>query len=173
MEIVLVQPEIPQNTGSTARLAAAVDLRLHLVEPIGFSLDSRHLKRAGLDYWPDVDMLVHASWQALQEEISANSNRPLKERLRLFTARGGESLFAVDFEADDVLVFGCESKGLPENLLAEYPERRVTVPMRDAVRSLNLANIVCLGAYAALHRTDGLDRFEFGEVEPGKFENEA
>ena len=160
MEIVLVHPEIPQNTGSTARLAAAVDLRLHLVEPIGFSLDSRHLKRAGLDYWPDVDMRVHPNWQTLKAELSKDSKRPLVERLQLFTARGGRSLFEVDFGADDVLVFGCESKGLPPDLLAEYPERRVRVPMRSAVRSLNLANIVCLGAYAALQHTGGLTEFQ-------------
>jgi tRNA (cytidine/uridine-2'-O-)-methyltransferase len=160
MEIVLVHPEIPQNTGSTARLAAAIDLRLHLVEPIGFSLDSRHLKRAGLDYWPDVDMHVHPDWQTMSAALSAGSTRPLEERLRLFSARGGESLFAVDFRADDVLVFGCESKGLPAELLDRHPDRRVRVPMRDAVRSLNLANIVCLGAYAALHRTGGLAQLE-------------
>jgi tRNA (cytidine/uridine-2'-O-)-methyltransferase len=159
MEIVLVQPEIPQNTGSTARLAAAVNLRLHLVEPIGFSLDSRHLKRAGLDYWPDVDMQVHPDWQTLLGKLRKDSDRPVEERLRLFTARGGCSVFEVDFCADDVLVFGCESKGLPLDLLREFPERRVRVPMRSAVRSLNLANIVCLGAYAALQHTGGLTGF--------------
>lgn len=160
MEIVLVQPEIPQNTGSTARLAAAIDMRLHLVEPIGFSLDSRHLKRAGLDYWPDVDMRVHADWQALVRELATGSSRAITERLRLFTARGGESLFAVDFQPDDVLVFGCESKGLPADLLEKNPRRRVRVPTRSSVRSLNLANIVCLGAYAALHHTGGLEPLE-------------
>jgi tRNA (cytidine/uridine-2'-O-)-methyltransferase len=165
MEIVLLYPEIPQNTGSTARLAAAIDVRLHLVEPIGFSLDSRHLKRAGLDYWPDVDMQVHPDWQTLLTVLAAGSSRPVKERLRLFTARGGESLFAVDFRCDDVLVFGCESKGLPKELLAKYLERRVRVPMRAEVRSLNLANIVCLGAYAALHHTDGLAKFDVGQSE--------
>lgn len=158
MEIVLLHPEIPQNTGSTARLAAAVDVRLHLVEPIGFSLDSKHLKRAGLDYWPDVEMLVHSNWDALESELQSESPRELAERLRLFTARGGQSLFDVNFQADDVLVFGCESKGLPEALLREHASRRVCVPMRESVRSLNLANIVCLGTYAALERTGGLPK---------------
>ena len=160
MEIVLVHPEIPQNTGSTARLAAAVGVRLHLVEPIGFSLDSKHLKRAGLDYWPDVDMSVHPSWEALADALDARSAVPLSERLRLFTARGGESLFEVDFRSDDVLVFGRESKGLPPELLQQHAARRVCVPMRESVRSLNLANIVCLGAYAALHHTGGLSALE-------------
>jgi tRNA (cytidine/uridine-2'-O-)-methyltransferase len=163
MEIVLVHPEIPQNTGSSARLAAAVDLRLHLVEPIGFSLDSKHLKRAGLDYWPDVEMQVHPDWQTLISQLALNSSRPIAERLRLFTARGGESLFRVDFHAEDILVFGCESKGLPQKLLEAFPTRRVRVPTRSAVRSLNLANIVCLGAYAALNRIDGLREFEATE----------
>ncbi len=156
MEIVLVHPEIPQNTGSTARLAAAVGVRLHLVEPIGFSLDSKHLKRAGLDYWPEVDMTVHPNWEALVASLDSDSHRPIADRLRLFTARGGESLFEVDFQPDDVLVFGCESKGLPPELLRDHTTRHVCVPMRESVRSLNLANIVCLGAYAALHHTGGL-----------------
>jgi len=160
MEIVLVHPEIPQNTGSTARLAAALGLRLHLVEPIGFSLDSKHLKRAGLDYWPDVDMIVHLDWRALVENLEWSSERPVRERLRLFTARDGTSLFEVDFQSDDVLVFGCESKGLPQELLAQNPDRRVRVPTRDSVRSLNLANIVCLGAYVALEHTGGLEHID-------------
>jgi tRNA (cytidine/uridine-2'-O-)-methyltransferase len=162
MEIVLVHPEIPQNTGSSARLAAAIGVRLHLVEPIGFSLDSKHLKRAGLDYWPDVDMSVHPNWQTLVESLAENSVRPISERLRLFTARGGASLFEVDFRPDDVLVFGRESKGLPETLLAQHADRRVRVPTRDSVRSLNLANIVCLGAYVALQRSGELDRIGTG-----------
>jgi tRNA (cytidine/uridine-2'-O-)-methyltransferase len=160
MEIVLVHPEIPQNTGSTARLAAGIDVRLHLVEPIGFSLDSKHLKRAGLDYWPDVDMTVHADWHSLVERLAEGSARPVRERLRLFTARGGASLFETDFRSDDILVFGSESKGLPETLLAQNPERRVRVPIRDSVRSLNLANIVCLGAYVALQHSGELERID-------------
>ncbi|MCP4038514.1 MAG: tRNA (cytidine(34)-2'-O)-methyltransferase [bacterium] len=160
MEIVLVHPEIPQNTGSTARLAAAIDVRLHLVEPLGFSLDSRHLKRAGLDYWPDVDMRVHSSWQALLEALADGSDRPVMERLKLFTARGGESLFAVEFRPDDVLVFGCESEGLPADLLKENAQRRIRVPTRSSVRSLNLASIVCLGAYTALDRANGQRLFD-------------
>jgi tRNA (cytidine/uridine-2'-O-)-methyltransferase len=161
MEIVLVHPEIPQNTGSTARLAAGLGVRLHLVEPIGFSLDSKHLKRAGLDYWPDVEMIVHADWHDLVEKLAAGSQRAVEERLRLFTARGGDSLFEVDFRSDDVLVFGCESRGLPRELLDKNPDRRVRVPTRDSVRSLNLANIVCLGAYVALQNSGELERIPF------------
>ncbi|MDP6989046.1 MAG: TrmH family RNA methyltransferase, partial [Planctomycetota bacterium] len=113
MEIVLVAPEIPHNTGCAARLAAATGLCLHLVEPLGFSLEDRYLKRAGLDYWPLVDLAVHGDWAAAAGALAASSERPLAERLRLFTARGGASLFACPFEPDDVLVFGSESAGLP------------------------------------------------------------
>lgn len=152
MDIVLVHPEIPHNTGCAARLAAALGLPLHLVEPLGFSLEDRYLKRAGLDYWPLVELVVHRDWDAAVEHLEPRGARPLAERLRLFTARGGSSLFATDFAKDDVLVFGSESKGLPKELVDAHPDRRVYVPIRPAVRSLNLANVVCLGAYTALDR---------------------
>jgi len=152
MEIVLVAPEIPHNTGCAARLAAALGLRLHLVEPLGFSLDDHYLKRAGLDYWPLVDLVVHPDLDRLRAHLSRGASRPFDERLRLFTARGGTSLFEADFAPDDVLVFGSESRGLPAELLEAHAERRVYVPIRAAVRSLNLANVVCLSAYTALAR---------------------
>lgn len=150
MDVVLVSPEIPHNTGCAARLCAATGVQLHLVEPLGFSLEDRYLKRAGLDYWPLVDLVVHADWEAAAAALDDGA-RPLAERLRAFTARGGESLFEAAFAADDVLLFGCESKGLPAALLGE-DARRVYVPIRPGVRSLNLANVVCLGLYTALDR---------------------
>lgn len=153
MEIVLVAPEIPHNSGCAGRLAAALGLRLHLVEPLGFSLDDRYLKRAGLDYWPLVDLALHRDWSAALAALSASSPRPMGERLRLFSARGGaSSLFETGFAADDVLVFGSESRGLPPELLAQYADRRVYIPIRSGVRSLNLANVVCLATYTALVR---------------------
>jgi tRNA (cytidine/uridine-2'-O-)-methyltransferase len=152
MEVVLVHPEIPHNTGCAARLAAGLGLRLHLVEPLGFSLEDRYLKRAGLDYWPLVDLAVHRSWSAASAALAPGSARPVAQRLRLFTARGGTSLFETAFEPDDVLVFGAESRGLPARLLQEHVERRVYVPIRPGVRSLNLANVTCLGVYTALVR---------------------
>jgi len=153
MEIVLLRPEIPHNTGCAARLAAATGLRLHLVEPLGFSLADRYLKRAGLDYWPLVELRLHATWEAACAALADGSERPLDERLHLFTARGGASLFATGFAPDDVLVFGGESAGLPAELLARHADRRVYVPIRAGVRSLNLANVVCLGVYTALVRS--------------------
>lgn len=150
MELVLVHPEIPHNSGCVARLSAALGLRLHLVEPLGFSLEDRYLKRAGLDYWPAMELHVHRDWAALAAELARGSARPFDERVRLFTARGGHSLFASGFERDDVLVFGSESRGLPAELLARHAERRVYLPIRPCVRSLNLANTVAVAAYTAL-----------------------
>ena len=152
MDIVLVEPEIPHNSGCAARLAAALGLKLHLVEPLGFSLEDRYLKRAGLDYWPAVELVVHADIAQALAALERDSTRPIAERLRLFTARGGGSLFETDFRADDVLCFGGETSGLPPELLARHPERHVYVPIRDCVRSLNLANVVCLATYTALVR---------------------
>jgi tRNA (cytidine/uridine-2'-O-)-methyltransferase len=156
MEIVLVAPEIPHNSGCAGRLSAALGLRLHLVEPLGFSLEDRYLKRAGLDYWPLVELRVHRDWPAALSALRTSSARPIAERLRLFTARGGTSLFETDFAPDDILVFGSESSGLPPALLAEFPERRVYIPIRSSVRSLNLANVLCLATYTALVRA-GVD----------------
>ncbi len=153
MDLVLVYPEIPHNSGCAARLSAATGARLHLIEPLGFSLEDRYLKRAGLDYWPQVNLIVHRDWEAACAHLSTGSARPLAQRLCLFTARGGRSLFEVDFQPDDVLVFGSESRGLPEPILAANPERRVYIPIRPGVRSLNLANVACLALYTALSRS--------------------
>lgn len=149
MDLVFVHPEIPHNSGCAARLSAALGIRLHLVEPLGFSLEDRYLKRAGLDYWPMVDLVVHRSLDALRAHLERDG-RPFAGRARLFSARGGSSLFATPFAPDDILLFGSESKGLPQELLAELPERRVYVPIRAGVRSLNLANVACLGVYTAM-----------------------
>lgn len=152
MDVVVVNPQIPHNTGCIARLCAATGNALHLVEPLGFSLEDRYLKRAGLDYWPMVDITVHRDWSAACEALAAASPRPIGERLRLFTARGGVQLFECPFETDDVLVFGCESDGLPASVVSAHPERRVYVPVARGVRSLNLANVACLGVYTAMVR---------------------
>jgi tRNA (cytidine/uridine-2'-O-)-methyltransferase len=150
MDVILVHPEIPHNTGCIARLSAATGIRLHLVEPLGFSLADRYLKRAGLDYWPMVDVVVHADWESATRTLARDSARPLPERIRLFSARGGSTLFETRFAPDDLLVFGRESTGLPEALLEEYSDRHVYIPIRDGVRSLNLASTVCLATYTAM-----------------------
>jgi tRNA (cytidine/uridine-2'-O-)-methyltransferase len=149
VELLLVHPEIPHNSGCAARLAAALGMPLHLVEPLGFSLEDRYLKRAGLDYWPLVDLVVHRDLDAAFEFLGAGSGRPVTQRLRLFSARGGRSLFESEFAPDDVLVFGGESRGLPAELLECHQQGRVYIPIRPGVRSLNLANAIAIGVYTA------------------------
>jgi len=150
MDIVLVHPEIPHNSGCAARLAAGLQVPLHLVEPLGFSLEDKYLKRAGLDYWPMVDLNLHKSWKKCLSQLEKDSSTPIKERLHLFSARGGNSLFKTKFKKDDILVFGSETKGLPKEILNELSDRRVYVPIDKRVRSLNLANVVCLATYTAM-----------------------
>lgn len=145
MEVVLVEPEIPPNTGSIARLCAATRTPLHLVGRLGFSLEDRHLKRAGLDYWPHVDLAVHASW----EEFLA-ARRP--GRLHGFSSHGTESYTRIAFSPEDLLVFGGETRGLPAALRAELaPLWRIPMAS-DAVRSLNLANAVSIVVYEGLRQ---------------------
>ena len=152
MDVVLVHPEIPHNAGCAGRLTAGLGRRLHLVEPLGFSLEDRYLKRAGLDYWHLVRLVVHPDLDSCLESLAEESARPMAERLRLFSARGGKSLFDVPFEADDVLLFGSESKGLPADLMQTHGERRVQIPIGPGIRSFNLANAVAVGLFTAMNR---------------------
>lgn len=145
--VVLVAPEIPPNTGTTARLCAATATRLHLVGPLGFSLDDRYLRRAGLDYWPHVDVEVHADWPAF-------SARYPRASLHLFSARAQRSYTSVRYRRGDFLVFGAETRGLPAELLAAQAERVRTIPMSGTgVRSLNLANAAAIVLYEALRQS--------------------
>lgn len=152
MQVVLVHPEIPHNTGCAARLCAALGVRLNLVEPLGFSLEDRYLKRAGLDYWPMVDLVRHPSLEACLETLTRESARPLRDRLRLFSARGGKSCFQTDFQPDDLLLFGSETKGLPKEFLEAHGDNRVYLPIQEGIRSLNLANTIAVGLFTALDR---------------------
>lgn len=146
LHVVLVSPQIPPNTGNVARTCAVTGSRLHLVGPIGFSLDEKEVRRAGLDYWDDVAPEVHRDWT----EFEAHVVRGQTQKLHLFTARAGRSLLEVRFRAGDVLVFGQEQLGLPPALLAAFPARRVAIPMREGKRSLNLAVAAGVGLYAAI-----------------------
>ncbi len=146
LQVVLVSPQIPPNTGNVARTCAVTGSALHLVEPLGFSLAEKDVRRAGLDYWAEVSPRVHLGWP----EFEATALRGQTEKLHLFTARGGRSLFEVSFAPGDFLVFGQEQLGLPPALVAAYPERQVWIPMREGLRSLNLAVAVGIGIYQAL-----------------------
>lgn len=145
MQVALVEPEIPQNTGSIARLCAATDTPLHLVGRLGFSLEDRYLKRAGLDYWPSVDLAVHESFDAF-----VASRRP--GRLLAFSAHGAIPYTRIAFRPDDVLVFGGEARGLPDTLRERLaPLHAIPMP-GQAVRSLNLANAVAVVLYEGLRQ---------------------
>lgn len=142
MQIVLVHPQIAPNTGNVIRLAANVGASLHLVEPLGFSMDHRLLRRAGLDYHELTDVHVHADLDAAREACVG--------RWLALTVQGARRYDAVDYRADDVLVFGCEATGLRDGVLATFgPDERVALPMMPGNRSLNLANAVAVVAYEA------------------------
>jgi tRNA (cytidine/uridine-2'-O-)-methyltransferase len=148
LHLVLVEPQIPPNTGNVARLCAATGCALHLVEPLGFSIDDRELKRAGLDYWPAVDLTVHPSLDAFLEAFAGR-------RLWLLSTHAERPYAEADFGFGDAVLFGAETSGLPVGLLAEHPDRMLRIPMRGAaVRSLNLSTAVGIVAYAALARLE-------------------
>jgi tRNA (cytidine/uridine-2'-O-)-methyltransferase len=155
--IVLVRPEIPQNTGSIARLAAATHSRLHLVGPLGFSLEDRYLKRAGLDYWPLVDLRTYAGWNdfaAAEPQRTSDGGGP---RLKYFSARAKRSYLEADYAPGDFLVFGSETKGLGEEFMRTRSEAAYRIPIFEpGVRSLNLANAVSIVLYEALRQSGGL-----------------
>jgi len=147
LQVVLVNPLIPPNTGNVARTCAVTGCGLHLVGPLGFSLDDASLRRAGLDYWDTLAPTVHHDWSAFE----SSALRGQHQRLHLFTGGARRSLLAVSFAPGDYLVFGQEQLGLPPALLDAWPERRVAIPMRPGQRSLNLAVAVGVAVYAAFH----------------------
>lgn len=152
--VVLVEPEIPPNTGNVGRLCLAAGSTLHLVKPLGFSLDDRQLQRAGLDYWKEVDLRVWDSLQALQvAQEEGRGQRPRLQQARYFfvTTKSQRSYHEVQFERGDFLVFGRETKGLPEPLLAANAERTITIPMLGT-RSQNLATAVAIVLFEAVRQ---------------------
>jgi tRNA (cytidine/uridine-2'-O-)-methyltransferase len=143
--VVLVEPEIPPNTGNIGRLCLATGSTLHLVKPLGFSIDDRTLKRAGLDYWKEVEVQMWDSFEQLQEGRNRNA------RFFFLTTKSKRAYYNVSFRAGDFLVFGRETKGLPEPLLAAHPDELLTIPMRGT-RSLNLATAVGIVLFEAIRQ---------------------
>ena len=142
-DIVLYEPEIPPNTGNAIRLAANTDARLHLVKPLGFSINHRQLERAGMDYREFANVTVHDDWRACRAHFAAR-------RLFAVTTRGTQRYDAPAYRENDVFVFGPESRGLPQTLIDALPvEQRVRIPMLTAARSLNLSNAVAIVIYEA------------------------
>jgi tRNA (cytidine/uridine-2'-O-)-methyltransferase len=147
LHIVLVEPEIPPNTGSIARLCGATDTVLHLVRPLGFSVDDKHLKRAGLDYWPHVDIRF---WQGLDDFLEACD----EQKMYFMTTKTDRAYYEARFKPGSYLVFGKETRGLPEEIIALYRDRCYTIPMENKnIRSLNLAMCAGIVLYEALRQT--------------------
>lgn len=145
MHIVLVNPEIPQNTGNIARTCAATGARLHLIKPLGFELSDRYLKRAGLDYWHMMQFETHESWPDFLRQYP-------HARLHFATTKAPRDYCQVSYGPDDFLVFGRETKGLDEELLARHYDQCIRIPMRADARSLNLSNSVAVTLYEALRQ---------------------
>ena len=150
MEVVLYCPEIPPNTGSIARLCAAAGVRLNLIQPLGFSLEDRYLKRAGLDYWPHVDLSVWPDWESFLRRGEETG------RLLMTSARSGEPYHKYSYLDSDIFVFGPETKGLPAEVTSGA-EAVLRIPILDNVRSINLSNAVSVILFEGLRQTGDLD----------------
>ena len=149
LNIVLVEPEIPQNTGNIARTCAAIGAKLHLVHPLGFILSEKSVKRAGLDYWDKLDIEEHSSLNDFLSKYPPESNN------MFFSITKGKHIYSEpDYSSMDevFLLFGKETKGLPEDLLLKYIDNTIRIPMRETLRSLNLSNSVCVVAYEVFRK---------------------
>lgn len=157
MHIVLIEPEIPGNTGNIARLCAATGIELHLVKPLGFSIDDKHLKRAGLDYWHLVKVHVHENFAEVLEKYPNNN-------FHYCSTKAPKAHSEAKFTEDDMLVFGKETAGIPEDILKANWEKCIRIPMIDGARSLNLSNSAAIVAYEAMRQ---LDYKNLQQVGPG------
>ena len=154
MNIVLLEPEMPSNTGNIGRTCAATQTRLHLIEPLGFKLNEKALKRAGLDYWDKLDVTVYSDYQDFLER-----NPDALERMYFATTKAHKVYSDVEYETDCYLMFGRESAGIPEKILVENEDRCVRIPMWGDIRSLNLSNSAAIVLYEAL-RQNGFEKLE-------------
>lgn len=156
INIVMVEPEIPQNTGNIARTCAAIGAKLHLVKPLGFEISDKYLKRAGLDYWDKLEIEEHESLKDFLEKY-----KPEENNVFYATTKGKHCYSDVDYSGMDevFILFGKETKGLPEDLIQKYFENAIRIPMREHLRSLNLSNSVAIVAYEVLRQV-GFDKLE-------------
>ena len=164
INIVMVEPEIPQNTGNIARTCAIIGAKLHLIHPLGFKIDEKSIKRAGLDYWDKVEIEEHDSLGKFLEKY-----KPEENNMFLATTKAQHCYTDVDYSKfkDVFVLFGKETKGLPEDLLQKYIDKTIRIPMRPVLRSLNLSNSVCVIAYEILRQLE----FEGLEGESRYFKN--
>ncbi len=145
LNIVLFEPEIPANTGNIGRTCVATGTRLHLIEPLGFRLNEKSIRRAGMDYWQDLDVTRYINWEDFLEK---NPNA----RIYMATTKGKQLYTEVAYESDCYLMFGKESAGIPEEILVQYPKECIRIPMIGETRSLNLSNSVAIVLYEALRQ---------------------
>jgi tRNA (cytidine/uridine-2'-O-)-methyltransferase len=145
MHVVLIEPEIPGNTGSIARTCAGTGTSLHLVGKLGFSLEDKYLKRAGLDYWSEVDIHRHPDFESVLKAVPNGT-------VWLFAKRAEKTLWDVSFGPDDLLVFGCETRGLPADIQETYSTQKLRIPITEGIRSLNLANAATVAIYEGLRQ---------------------
>ena len=157
MHIVLYEPEIPQNTGNIARTCAATGSVLHLIKPLGFSLEDKYLKRAGLDYWRMMRYEVHENFEELLEKYPG-------ARMHFLSTKAPRSYTEATFEDGSYLLFGKETKGLPEDFLAAHYDECVRIPMRPDARSLNLSNAVAITVYEALRQLSFPGLLDYGKM---------
>jgi len=150
LHIVLHQPEIPYNTGSVGRTCVAIGAKLWLIRPLGFRIDDYHLRRAGMDYWQHLEWEVVGDWASLIDRLSTDESS--HARFWYFSKTVQRSYTDANFQRGDVLVFGCESQGLPATLLEAHPDQSLRIPIREAARSLNLSNSVAIAAYEAVRQ---------------------
>jgi tRNA (cytidine/uridine-2'-O-)-methyltransferase len=154
LHIALIEPRIPPNTGNIARLCAATDTPLHLIGPLGFSIDDAEVRRAGLDYWSHVDLWEHPDWFSFRDAVS-------RDRCLYFSANATHRYWDAPFRANSCLVFGNETDGMPARILEKHPERCFRIPMRRGIRSLNLATAAGIVLYEALRQTGGAATADF------------
>ena len=157
MNVVLLEPEIPANTGNIGRTCVSTGTKLHLIRPLGFSLAEKELKRAGLDYWPKLDVAVYEDWNDFR-------SRNAGAAVWMATTKARQVYTEVRYGPDDFLLFGKESAGLPEELLAARPERCVRIPMLEGERSLNLSNAAAVALFEALRHIDYKGLEKYGEL---------
>ncbi len=149
LNVVLIEPEIPPNTGNIGRLCMATGARLHLVGPLGFSLDDRSLKRAGLDYWPELDLFRWDSFEELESQAGEQAD------FHFLTTKSKQPYWNAQFSVNDYIVFGSETRGLPQSLLAEFESKCLTIPQKSG-RSLNLATSVGIVLYESVRQLNSV-----------------
>lgn len=147
LNIVLYEPEIPANTGNIGRTCVATGTRLHLIEPLGFRLTEKNLKRAGMDYWQDLDVITYINWEDFLEKNP-------DAKIYMATTKAHQTYTDVKYEEDCYIMFGKESAGIPEEILVDHEETCIRIPMLSAIRSLNLSNSVAIVLYEALRQQD-------------------